>query len=266
MSRTNTETEAQRRQREYYGGYSVDPISSQNTEATDAGDGKTSIIGGAKSLGWEGGFGSGLKQAAKTDAGAFGQIAQGLAGIAGGIIGGGKRRREQRAATKELAARKQAYENFEFEDHSRNLTNTYEDLTVNQQQSQFLAQQQQQGLANTMSGLSAAAGGSGIAAMAQAMAQTQAQNLQAASASIGMQEQRNQALRAQGQQALEMGRMQGGMAQEKNEFGRTSTLLGMAQQRKSAADEARRKATEGLVGGVANLGVGAARVAFAGGA
>jgi hypothetical protein len=38
----------------------------------------------------------------------------------------------------------------------------------------------------------------------------------------------------------------------------------MAQQRKAAADEARRQATQGLVGGVANVAVGAGRLAVGG--
>ena len=83
-------------------------------------------------------------------------------------------------------------------------TNVYEDLTVNQQQAQFQAQQNQQALAGTLSSLQGAAGGSGIGALAQAIAQQQQQGMQQAAASIGMQESRNQVLRARGQQALEM--------------------------------------------------------------
>ena len=50
-------------------------------------------------------FGQALKNTAKDDPGAFGQIAQGLAGVAGGLIGGRARRREQREARKELPPR-----------------------------------------------------------------------------------------------------------------------------------------------------------------
>lgn len=208
--------------------------------------------------------GAAAKQTAKDDPGAFGQVAQGLAGIAGGLIGGRARRREQKAARAELAEKRAAYESFEFKDPSANLTNTFEDLTVNQQQAQFASQQQQQGLASTLSGLSGAAGGGGIAALAQTLAQQQSTNLQAASASIGQQEAANQMARAQGQQTLEMQRAAGQQAKEAKEFGRTETLFGMAQQRKAAADEARRAATQGLVGGIANVAVGAGRIAAGG--
>ena len=84
---------------------------------------------------------------------------------------------------------------FEMADTSnvyKDMENTMEDLTVNTQQADFQAQQANQGIANTMNSMQGAAGGSGIAAMAQAMAGQQAQNMQQASVSIGQQEQGNQ--------------------------------------------------------------------------
>ena len=208
-------------------------------------------------------FGQQLGGAAKSDPGAFGQIAEGLAGIAGGIIGGRARRQEQREARTEFADQRRAYEQFEFQDPTANITNAFEDLTVNQQQAKFASQQQQQALAGTLSGLSGAAGGSGIAALAQSLAQQQSRNLQAASASIGQQEAANQMARARGQQMLEQQRAQGAQYVQEREFGRTEDMYNTAAARKAAADEARKQATEGLVGGVANVAVGAGRVAAA---
>ena len=43
------------------------------------------------------------------------------------------------------------------------------------------------------------------------------------------------------------------MAVQGQEFERTGTILGMEQQRKAAADEARRQATASLVGGIGSL-------------
>ena len=61
-------------------------------------------------------------------------------------------------------------------------------LTINQQQAQFEAQQGAQQRANIMQGLKGAAGGSGVAGLAQAMAgQGQLQTQQIA-AGIGQQE------------------------------------------------------------------------------
>ena len=180
----------------------------------------------------------------------------GLANVAGGIIGGRARRREQRAARAQMQERMAAYENMQFENPFANLQNTAEDLTVNQQQAQFLAQQQQQGLANTMGALQGAAGGSGIAALAQAMSNQQAQNLQQASASIGQQESRNQALAAQQAAQNQMAEAQGAGQVQQMELGRNQTLLGMSQQRLAAADAARAQATNQLLSGVAGVAGG----------
>lgn len=180
----------------------------------------------------------------------------GLANIAGGIIGGGARRREQRAAQAQMQKQMAAYENMQFQNPYAGLENTMEDLTVNQQQAQFLAQQQQQGMANTMASLQGAAGGSGIAALAQAMSNQQAQNLQAASASIGEQEARNQMAAAQQAGQLQMAEAGGEAQVQQMELGRTQTLLGMSQQRLSAANAARQQATNQLIGGVAGLAGG----------
>ena len=71
-----------------------------------------------------------------------------------------------------------------FED----MENSFEDLTVNTQQAEFEAQQNAQNQANIMSSMAGAAGGSGIAALAQSMANAGALQAQKASASIGAQE------------------------------------------------------------------------------
>ena len=184
--------------------------------------------------------------------------APGIIKAAGSLIGSKARKEEQETAKAELAQRRQAYETFEFKDPSAQMTNPFEDLTVNQQQAQFQSQQQQQGLASTLSGLQGAAGGSGIAALAQAMAGQQSQNLQAASASIGQQESANQMAAAQGAQNLQAQRAAGQQYVQEQEFGRTETLLGMSQQRKAAADAARAAATQDLVGGIAEAAGGVA--------
>ena len=82
-------------------------------------------------------------------------------------------------------------------DNFGGMENTMEDLTVNQQQAQFQAQQGDQQRANILGGLKSSAGGSGVAGLAQAMAnQGQMQNQQI-SASIGQQESGNQMAKAQ---------------------------------------------------------------------
>ena len=74
------------------------------------------------------------------------------------------------------------------------LENTMEDLTVNTQAADFTAEQNQVGMANTLQNMNQAAGGSGVAALAQALAnQGQIAN-QKASISIAEQEKANQKL------------------------------------------------------------------------
>jgi len=193
------------------------------------------------------------------------QAAGALTSIASGIIGGGARRREQKAAQQEFDREKAGFRRMDTSNLAAGMQNTFEDLTVNQQQAQFEAQQQQQGLANTLGSMQGAAGGSGIAALAQAMAGQQSANLQQASASIGQQEAANQMAAAKGaqrtQEMIYSGAQEArGLAQDKQ-----TQLLGMAMERKGAADQARADATQAIVGGVGEF-FGAGTTAAAGGA
>ena len=176
---------------------------------------------------------------------------QGLAGIAGGIIGSGKRKREQRAAQKEFDKNKARMEGLDTSNLAVNQENTMEDLTVNTQQSDFINQQQQAGMANTMDKLSGAAGGSGIAALAQSLSQQQTANAQSASASIGQQEAKNQMAERQMAGQLQSQELQGAYDSRAAEKDKTETMLGMSQQRLGAANAARDAATSSIIGGVA---------------
>lgn len=188
--------------------------------------------------------------------------APGVIKAVGSTFGSGARKREERAAQRQLDQRRQAYESFEFKDPTAGMTNPFEDLTVNQQAAQFASQQQQQALAGTLGQLQGAAGSSGIAALAQSLAQQQSTNLQAAAASIGQQEAANQMARVQGQQQLEQARARGAQYVQGQEFERTETLLGMSQERLGTAKAARAQAKADLVGGIAEA-AGAAAGAIA---
>jgi len=176
-----------------------------------------------------------------------------LGSIAGGMIGSGKRKREQRQAQAEFDRNKARYESLDTSNQYTNLENTYEDLTVNTQAADFAAQKQQQVLANTMSGMQCAAGGGGVAALAQAMANQQSANMQAASADIARQESSNQAAQAQMAGNLQMAERMGAEKSRAAELDKTETLLGMSQQRLGAANAARQAATQSIIGGVTGL-------------
>ena len=61
------------------------------------------------------------------------QALGGVANVVGGLIGGRKRRREQRRAKAEMNAMKQQYMGLDTSNLYANLENTAEDLTVNTQ-------------------------------------------------------------------------------------------------------------------------------------
>ena len=187
-----------------------------------------------------------------------GQVIGGLTGIASGIIGSRKRKREQRKAQREFDQRKAAFEMQDTSNVYKNMENVMEDLTVNQQAAQFQAEQEQQGLSNIMGQMSGAAGGSGIAALAQSLAGQQSQNLRRASADIGRQEQANQMAERQQAGNIQLYERKGELISRDAENEKQSTLLGMSQQRLAAANQARQDATNSIVGGVGNLiGAGA---------
>jgi len=202
------------------------------------------------------------------------------------LAGRKKRIEEQKKAKEEMAKRMRDYEDLDtsnlnagVENQFENLENTYEDLTVNQQQAQFEAQQGAQQRANIMQRMQGAAGGSGIAALAQAMANQGQLATQRASASIGMQEGRIQQLRAgeasrlqlqerRGEQYAESLRLQGAETARGLDWSKTGTLLGMSQQRVGAANQARAEAKAQqmqAVGDIGQTGMQLASVAGGGG-
>jgi|8_EtaG_2_1085327.scaffolds.fasta_scaffold04362_2 hypothetical protein len=191
--------------------------------------------------------------------GAASQAIQGLTGIASGIIGQRRRNAEARAAKRDFNDQMSMYKSMDTSNPFANIQNTYEDLTVNQQQAQFTAEQQQLGMATAMGQMRGAAGSSGVAAMAQAMANQQSTNLQKASASIGEQEARNQALSAKGAADRERMLAQGEKESRLMEFGKRRDVLQMSSQRKLAADQAVAAGKQAVMSGVGNLlGAGAA--------
>lgn len=182
-----------------------------------------------------------------------GQVIGGLTSIASGMIGSGKRKREQRAAQAEYNRRKASFENLDTSNVYANMQNTMEDLTVNQEQAQFQAEQSQQGLSNIMGSMQGAAGGSGIAALAQSLAGQQQQQVRQASMDIGRQEQANQMAERQQAGNLQLYEAKGELQSRAAEKEKTETLLGMSQQRLGAANAARQQATNAIVGGVGSL-------------
>tara|TARA_R100000458_G_scaffold31350_1_gene28753 strand:- start:2545 stop:3222 length:678 start_codon:yes stop_codon:yes gene_type:complete len=189
---------------------------------------------------------------------------QGLVGIIGASVGTRARRREEKEAQLAMQQSRRAFEDFEFQNPFANMENTFEDLKVNTQAADFAAQQQQQATANILQGLQGAAGGSGVAALAQTLAQQQTRAAQQASASIAQQERQNQILAAQGAAKLQQLEGSADLKIQEAEQQRTATILGMDQQRLAAAQQARKEATAALGESIGSFVGGAGTIAAAG--
>lgn len=220
----------------------------------------------------------------KSPAKFIGAVSLGLGVIKGAtsIIGGIQERRrlrdENRIAQQQYEGMRDDIKSLEitnpYKDLPTTFENTFEDLTVNQQQAQFEAQQGAQARANLLSNLQGAAGGSGIAGLAQALANQQQVQGQQISASIGQQEARNQQLAAQGAQGVQQMEQQaqervgyGNYLREQNENERQMNLLQLKAGRQQAQRDFRasmQAQNQAIMGGVGDI-VGAGIQGFAAG-
>jgi len=152
---------------------------------------------------------------------------------------------EQAIQRKILAKQKQEYKNFEFknpyaglQNYYEGMENVFEDMTVSTQAADFQMERGDQQRANIMQNLRGAAGGSGIASLAQSLANQGVLQAGQVSANIAQQERQNQIMMAkganqvqnlerQGMSAADMA-MRGGEAMvQQAEMSRQSTLLGV---------------------------------------
>ena len=152
---------------------------------------------------------------------------------------------QQKEARARVQEQRAEYEAFQFENpyataqnYFAGLENPFEDIGVSTAAADFQMEQGAQQRANIMQQMRGAAGGSGIAGLAQALAQQgtlqarqvstdisqQQRQGQMASAQAGMQLQQ---MAAQGATQRDMMRMQGSQMVQQAEFGRQATLLGM---------------------------------------
>jgi hypothetical protein len=194
-----------------------------------------------------------------------------LAKLGISLAGAGRRRDEQRAAREEMEEYRTKYEELDtsnlyanVSNQFENMENAFEDLTVNKQQAEFERNMAQQQQANIMQQMGGAAGASGIASLAQAMANQGLIQAQRAGASIGAQESqigirraaeasRLQQMERRGEQFAETQRLRGAETSRGLEWGKTSTLLGMSQERYAGANEAIRQAKADQMAALGNL-------------
>jgi hypothetical protein len=187
-----------------------------------------------------------------------------VVGVAGGIgklIGANKAKKKaqerQRKAKKEMDARKKQYEQMDTSNLAKDMTNKMENLTINQKGAQMTAQKSEQSRANIMDKMGAAAGGSGIAALAQTMANQGSQDAQKAGAMIGDQEAANQKATATEASNVQNAKIKGAETARTKENAKRSNLLQMAKGEHDAAAQgvaqaqaAKSSAISGIAGSV----------------
>ena len=178
-------------------------------------------------------------------------------GVGAGVakaIGGAKRRKaaeaEAKQAKAEVEARKQQFAELDTSNPFANMENKMEDLTVNQQEAEFMKQQQQQSQANILNQLKGAAGSSGVAGLAQTLANQGALDAQKASISIGRQEQANQQLERQAAQQIQAQERQGEIMSRDMERSKISNLMAMASADEEAANMKEQMANQQMWSGI----------------
>ena len=203
---------------------------------------------------------------------AIGGVAKGLAGY----DWGGKRRKALAKSRAAFEKQKDVYKGLDtsnafadIKNKYEGMENAFEDLTVNTQQAQFEKQMFQQSQANTLQSLRGAAGGSGIAGLAQAMSNQAMTQAQKTSAAIGKQEAQNKLLAAQ--QASKIDQLEragadstqqliakGELTSMQMEQSKQATLLGMDAQSVQGAQAAVQAGNQMMMSGISDVigGVG----------
>lgn len=184
-------------------------------------------------------------------------IASAIPGIAKGIgslFGGRKRKQREKDARTSQEQRMSQFEATEFTNPYADIRNEFENLRVATEAAEFQAQQQQQGLAQTLEAVRGTGGGTGAAAIAQALAQAQSRGQQQIAADIAKQETMNERLAAEGAMKAQQLEAAGEAQRQQLEMGKQSALLGMANQELASATRARAQAKADLIGGIGALG------------
>ena len=171
------------------------------------------------------------------------------------LTGGAARREEQRNAQEDLHMQMEDWEDTKMKNPYAgvknpyaDMENVYEDQTVDLKAAEFAKEQSQQSAANIMASMKGAAGGSGIAGLAQVLANQGAKQAQQASADIGRQEQANQAralgeagriqqLDREGEQKRDLLEREGARMVEQYDMQKQEKMMDFAMARKEAADQ-----------------------------
>ena len=159
-----------------------------------------------------------------------------------GLIGGRKRKKALAKAQGAYDMQKQRFENMDTSNPYANMENIYEDATINTQQADMIKQQQMQQQSNMMDQFGQAAGGSGIAALAQAMSQQQSQNAQA-----------NQ---MQAASTIQDQKIKGDIMQREAEFSKIESMMNLTGQDLQKAQAEKAMHDKMAISGIGNVAMG----------
>ena len=145
---------------------------------------------------------------------------------ADGAISAQKAKKRAEDARNELDKQQNMFAQLDTSNPYLGMENTMEDLTVNQQAADFTKQQQMQSQANIMQQMRGAAGGSGIAALAQTLAAQGSLDAQKASVSIAEQEAANQMAAAKEACNIQQKEIEGELMSRQMESDKLQTMMG----------------------------------------
>ena len=201
----------------------------------------------------------------------------------------GKRRKEMEDSKAAYQKQLDVYKGLDTSNPYANMKNRYSgmenkfagmdnpmtDLQVNTQQAEFMGDQFQQSQANIMANMQGAAGGSGVASLAQAMANSSAKFARQSAASIGAQEaknnmlaqqnqakinmltaqedSKNQLMQAKGATMVDQSIAKGELMSMQMEQSKQGTILGMDANRVAAANQQQMMAQQQIIGGIGNI-------------
>ena len=165
---------------------------------------------------------------------------------------------EAEKAKQQLEKEKDMFKSLDTSNPYLNMENTMEDVTINQQEAEFMKQQSMQSQANIMQQMRGAAGGSGIAALAQTLAGQGALDAQKAAAGIGKQEQAIQTERAKEASRIQGLGREGELISRQAEAGKIESLMGMSADELAAQREAKAAASAQMMSGITTAAGGIA--------
>tara|TARA_R100000900_G_scaffold127968_1_gene103636 strand:- start:8582 stop:9235 length:654 start_codon:yes stop_codon:yes gene_type:complete len=167
-----------------------------------------------------------------------------------GLAGRKKKKAQLKNAQGAYDMQRQQFENMDTSNLYMDKENVFEDATVSTQAADFAKAQALQSQSNTMDQFSQAAGGSGIAALAQAMAGSSNQQAQASSGDLKKQEITNERNTMAEAGRIQDQQIEGEYTKRDHELGKIDTLMQLTGQELQAAQAAKSASDQMLIGGV----------------